>query len=450
MFQYKQIENDLHLLREQFLLFDTGKLKRTGVAPDAQEDWDYANADTKTETHGMHPYPAMMIPQVARRLIQSYGKSGETLLDPFCGSGTALVEANLAGLNSYGIDINPLALLLSKVKTTPLDIDDLRKAIVRFSEKYWETLVESKSQKDSEIIPKFFNIEYWFHPKVSRRLAVLKSCIDRVRNDDHRGFFLVAFSFTVRQCSYTRSGEFKLFRIPDTELENHNPNIERIFFDRLYENLGMIADFASKVRGGVFTKILDEDTRTKTGIPTGTIDLVVTSPPYGDSRTTVAYGQFSRLSLQWLGLPWERVRAIDNHSLGGRRSLFDGKVGKLLARTVSKISSHDARRGEDVMSFFNDFQSCLYEINRVCKRHATLCFVVGNRTVKGVRVPTDRILVEMAREVGFEHITTFTRNIPNKRMPSRNSPTNVQGQLGKTMTEEHIVIVEKTHEAKRD
>jgi DNA modification methylase len=85
MLQYRKIEHDLLLLREQLLLFEVGKKNGATPAHDDSEDWDYASADTKTETHGIHPYPAMMIPQVTRRLIRMYGTEGQTLLDPFCG-----------------------------------------------------------------------------------------------------------------------------------------------------------------------------------------------------------------------------------------------------------------------------------------------------------------------------------------------------------------------------
>lgn len=89
------------------------------------EDWDYANVDTKTHTHCYHVYPAMMIPQVARRLIQLYGRSGGVLLDPFCGSGTSLVEARLAGMHAIGIDLNPFAVFLAKTKTTDFDLEQV-------------------------------------------------------------------------------------------------------------------------------------------------------------------------------------------------------------------------------------------------------------------------------------------------------------------------------------
>jgi len=71
------------------------------------------------------------------------------------------------------------------------------------------------------------------------------------------------------------------------------------------------------------------------------------------------------------------------------------------------------------------------------------CFVVGNRTVKGVRIPTDQILIEIAQSFGWHHITTYHRRIPNKRMPLRNSPSNRPGDQGDTMTQEYIVILQK-------
>ena len=82
------------------------------------EDWTFARANTQDLTHGLHPYPARMIPQIAERLINRYSSENEIVLDPFCGSGTVLVESKLLGRNAIGNDINPLGTLLAKVKTT--------------------------------------------------------------------------------------------------------------------------------------------------------------------------------------------------------------------------------------------------------------------------------------------------------------------------------------------
>jgi hypothetical protein len=450
-----QISEELKLIREQLELFE--------ISPDVSdkkfvyhdEDWDYAQADTKTETHCFHPYPAMMIPQVARRLIKMYAKKGDIVLDPFCGSGTVLVEAQMAGMNSYGVDINPLALLIARAKTTPLDMETLRQWAISLLHSYLEDCCRIESEPNYISIPNFFNIEYWFKPSVSRELSALRSRLLAIDDIAVREFFLVAFSETVREASYTRNNEFKLFRIPKDELKQYNPNVGEIFFRKVYRNLNGMKEYLRKMgeRGSrqdinVWVKILSEDTREKTTIPANSINLVVTSPPYGDSKTTVAYGQFSRLSLQWLGLPCEEARNIDNRSLGGHRLTNLDAVSNILTlqKALEQIVAKDSKRALEVGSFYHDFSLCFREIARVCALGAKACFVVGNRTVKGIRIPTDRIVIELGEQYGFVHIDTFHRNIPNKRMPSKNSPSNVKGMLGSTMTKEHIIILEKVEE----
>ena len=73
--------------------------------------WDFRKSNTKEYTHCFHNYPAMMIPQVARKLLERYGVPGGWLLDPYCGTGTSMVEASLFGMNAIGCDINPLVRL---------------------------------------------------------------------------------------------------------------------------------------------------------------------------------------------------------------------------------------------------------------------------------------------------------------------------------------------------
>ncbi|MGB9586260.1 MAG: DNA methyltransferase, partial [Anaerolineales bacterium] len=96
--------------------------------------WDFEEANTKTLTHCFHNYPATMIPQVAGRILDSYGKHAKLLFDPFCGTGTSLVEANIRNIHAIGTDLNPLARLIAKAKTTPLDIAQLDLALKNFSE----------------------------------------------------------------------------------------------------------------------------------------------------------------------------------------------------------------------------------------------------------------------------------------------------------------------------
>lgn len=414
--------------------------------------WDFRKANTKNLTHCFHSYPAMMIPQVAYRLIEKHINSkskvnGYRVLDPFCGSGTVLVESKIRGLESWGIDINPLARIIAKVKITPIDINELQISYSQLS-KYLVKIFKNKKGIKKYPIPDFFNIDYWFKPNVARRLSVIKTEILKLKNPDIVDFYKVIFSETIRESSNTRSGEFKLFRIPEEKLRNYDPDVLSIFLKKAERNINGMKDYLNILasNGGYKNTpvhILDEDTRQKTSISDGSIDLIVTSPPYGDSKTTVAYGQYSRLSLQWLDFDQKNCRTIDKISLGGKTTKENGasQISASLNRTLKKIERIDAKRAKDVSNFYNDMLLCLDEIKRIMAPKSNICFVVGNRTVKGIRIPTDNILVKMFNHFGFKHKETIIRNIPNKTMPLRNSPTNIPGKLEKTMWNEYIIIV---------
>lgn len=187
-----------------------------------------------------------------------------------------------------------------------------------------------------------------------------------------------------------------------------------------------------------------EDTRKKTSVPEDYIDLIVTSPPYGDSRTTVAYGQFSRLSLKWLGFDEKAVNILDSMLLGGLKTDMDWRIiTPTLSEYVTKIEKKDSKRANDVLSFYVDLDKCFIELSRVTKKGARICMVVGNRTVKGYQIPTHKIVQELGEDHDMKHVTTIFRNIPSKRIPLKNSPSNKRGELSNTMTQEAIVILQK-------
>ena len=112
-------------------------------------------------------------------------------------------------------------------------------------------------------------------------------------------------------------------------------------------------------------------------------------------------------------------------------------------RSIAEISEKDKKRARDVISFYTDYRKSIDNISKILKRGGYACYVVGNRRVKRVTLPTDEITVEFFRANGFEHVETIMRNIPNKRMPKKNSPTNEPGKLETTMNCEYIVVMRK-------
>ena len=403
--------------------------------------WDFKGEKTKPYTHGFHTYPAMFIPQVAKRLLQNYSKKGDTVCDIFCGSGTTLIESRLLGRNSYGIDLNPLAIFLAKVKTTAIDPKKLTK-------EYFTLLNRAEKIKAGNIKkPDFLNIDFWFKEKVIIKLGKIKKAIKEIKERKIRDFFLVAFSETVRLASNTKNGEFKLVRIKKDKLKDYNPDVLGIFKKKVESNIKGMTEFYKDIVQKIWTKPIYGDSSKNNGLEKDSIDCIITSPPYGDSRTTVAYGQFSRLSAQWIDIFKEPNKAsgVDNKLLGGKatKDLEHELQSNYLDEILDKIFKKDEKRAKDVLSFYIGLEKCFKQAYRILKKNKYFCLVIGNRLVKQVRIPTDFIIAELSENIGFTCEEIIVRNIPGKRMPLKNSPTNVVGELEETMNKESIVILRK-------
>ncbi len=403
------------------------------------DEWDFRNYHTKTYTHGFHNYPAMFIPQVARKLIQAFSSEGETVCDIFCGSGTTLVESSLLNRNSIGIELNPLAVLIAKVKTTPINPQTL-------TDKLKMILDDYKSIK-SVPLPKFSNLDFWFSESAIKDLSRLKQAIWNISEENIRNFFSVCFSEIVRIISFTKHKEFKLVRDKDKLEKSFKPDALKEFM-RLCENniLGM-KEYINDVNTNAHARIILGDSTKDNGLPENSIDFIITSPPYGDSRTTVAYGQFSRLPSQWLELLPSHIKDVDKELLGGKNDInFDDSIldlSETLKLSINIIKEKDKERAKDVLSFYIDLNKAIFQAYKTLKHKRYFCVIIGNRTVKELVLKTDEIISELAEKIGFISQGILYRNIPNKRMPLKNSPTNEPGKTGFTMQKESIVLLKK-------
>ncbi|MCL2774106.1 MAG: hypothetical protein FWD71_12240 [Oscillospiraceae bacterium] len=455
--------------------------------------WDFKNADTKELTHGLHNYPAVMVYPISRNILKIIKSLQpiETLLDPFSGSGTVLVEGVIAGVKKiYGNDLNPLACLLSEVKTMPISNERLQKSynqLIMAVEFEMEMLAEIRNSVDHYIlnelnlditskegwgsdapkylmqflnknncnlinIPNFKNIGYWYRPQVIIDLQIIKKCIEELPENDEKKFLWLAFSEVTRITSNRRNGEFKMFRNPPDKINKFIIDVKCTFSDILKSNIEKMSAFENLCNNSMLSPdvtMLSENAMTLDSIPDNSIDFMITSPPYGDSRTTVAYGEFSKLSLQWLnltGVSSDDISAIDRNLLGGKkyRSGFEYTLDSdILLNSLEKIKDIDIERAGDVYSFYHDLDIAISTIARKMKCGSYQIWVVGNRTVKLENLHTDLILTELGKRYGLVHIHTIDRNISNKVMPALNSPTNEAGKKVTTMTNEHIVILRK-------
>jgi DNA modification methylase len=430
-----------------------------GLENIVDNSWNFNGANTKEYTHCYHNYPAMMIPQIARRLVLEYKqKSTHNLLDPYCGSGTSLVESLLQEINATGFDINPLAVFISSSKTTLFSIELIKQEIVKLTYLFDEYKSSNNNQHhlfnqsgNGNIIGhnnfplnNFKNIDFWYKPEKISELSFIKNLITEIIKPEVQLFFLTAFSETSREVSLTRNSEFKLFRIKSEKIDDYNPDTFGIFLQKIFRNLSGLKDFVENSNSNFKANVIqfNSSLNNPEDIVDRQYDLVVTSPPYGDSRTTVAYGQFSRLSSQWLG--FLDAEKVDKSLMGGKIHLnLNGFELSSCKSEFQQIKDIDQIRYSEVISFTYDYYNSIKNINSIINKGAYICYVLGNRTVKGIQIPLDKITVECFEIFGYKHINTIIRKIPNKRMPSKNSPSNEKGVIGNTMTNEFIVIMKK-------
>lgn len=410
------------------------------MATGAEESWDYSEADTQQHVHGIHIYPARMIPQIANRLIRNFSKPGDLVLDPFCGSGSVLVEALVLGRNAIGIDINPLACLIAKVKTTPLNIEKLKSLVQRVL----ENLSKKGFMNDDKIhLPAIPSASHWFKPNVLRALAIIKSAIDETINKDleqeYYDFFRVCFSMTVRRSSNIASSDNPYFirALTGEKLRKHNPDPFKIFNEQLKEGVKRIEEFSKLIPNNVKAKVLLGDARS---LPLNDeeADIVVTSPPYGEESHTMSYTRFAKLSLYWLGYTSRQIKEIEKCSLGGTK--FEpyslSEFPEFIQKLYEKVRNKNKKRATEMLYFLSDYARSLKEIKRVLVKGGYACVVIGDRSVAGIPIPNGLITVHMGEQIGLKHMQSFTRTIPKKVLPRRDYKVEL-------INKENIVILKK-------
>lgn len=331
--------------------------------------WEELNLDYEGEnkyasffssTGNLHTYPAKAVPEMVSDLIKKVIsiKSIKTVLDPFVGSGTTALESKYLGLDFWGSDLNPLAVLLSKTKTLTIDNTSYTKR------RLGEFITQIKEEyQNARLIPvsTFDSIEYWFKEENIRELNFLKFKIGQFINRANKAnremyalILLTAFSSTIRRVSLTRNGEFKLYRMSPSDIEKFSVCAIDEFEEAVIHLLDMLVVANDSYKKETRSTICLENAKSLSYLKNRSIDLVITSPPYGDSKTTVAYGEFSKLSIQWMEDLLKKYVGIkvvecncDEQLLGGRKSewsLQDEKdfyksaeVTKLEAEMQSRI-----------------------------------------------------------------------------------------------------------------
>ena len=378
----------------------------------------------------------MLHPLLVDHLINKYlGRSHCEILDPFCGSGVTLLQGIMQKHNVVGFDINPLAMLITKVKTSTYnektlmtELCDLRNSIVR---------------SGSVDIPPIRNIDTWYDPNVVSDLGRIRHILN-TKEYLYREFFVTCLAFVCRNQSFTRNGEFKRYRLPAAKRAKAKNMVIPVY---LAHTKSMIDIFTQQTipRPTVTLKLRDIESNFPNDIE---VDMVLTSPPYGDSSTTVAYEQYTSFGFEWTNDLVPEFRADPRYhqaSLGNKNVSFVGaSKHRSLMETIDRITEVDEKRASEVMKFFASYYRTLCNISKSLRPSGYICLVVGNRTVKNNQIPMDQITAAFLSELGMTFESISIREISNKVMPSRNSPSNLSGRTSQTMSAEYIVVFKKS------
>ena len=426
-----------------------------GLASADKDYWSFKGNSCREHGHGLFQYPAMMVPQVARAILEqacSVHPNIERAGDPFSGSGTIMTESMMRGLAFWGIDINPLAILVCRVKSGPFFAEML-------AQKTKELLSRINADNLSVIEAHFPNRDKWFKKEIQISLSKIHRAIHQEEALWARRFFWVALAETVRMTSNSRTSTFKLHIRKPEEIEGRDCQPVNVFKKLLDRNLQHFGDQANRLLTS--DHLVDGYYKRNLSISLGDVrdikeqtqcDIIITSPPYGDNATTVPYGQYSYLPLQWIDMKdidadidedyLASTHEIDTRSLGGSKRVKKEETTSLCDRSpvfaqyVKALCNQPRDRALRVTAFFRDLDACLDPILKALRPNGLMVWTLGNRKVGGKRVPLDKILEELLSVHNARLLCKLTRRISSKRMAPKNN-------VADTISRETILVMRK-------
>ncbi|OGW27191.1 MAG: hypothetical protein A2X59_03190 [Nitrospirae bacterium GWC2_42_7] len=353
----------------------------------SQVNWDFPDSDTKENINSIHPYPAKFIPEIPRNLIRLIGlPPGTCVLDPFCGSGATLVEAQMAGFPAIGIDLNPIACLISQVKTRPPPADFLDSSI---------SVVEQAKKSKRTAVPKISNLDHWFQRDIQEAIARLLTQVDHIKNASTKDALYLSLSSILVRVSNQES---------DTRYAAVHKKVDRESFYALFLNT---AARLTAIKALNKPKTNEVEIACKNILEVTPMDfphsvgLVVTSPPYPNAYE---YWLYHKYRMFWLGYDPIQVK---NQEIGARAHYFK----------KNHQTEHDFRR---------QMRNVLELLWAVIVKGGCICIIIGRSIIHGRTIDNASMLTEIAGEVGFTSVGNISRQISSSRKTFNLSHANIK------------------------
>jgi DNA modification methylase len=370
------------------------------------------------------------------------------VIDPFMGSGTTIVESIVNQRIGIGTDINEIAYLVAKVKTTPLNSMELLIELNEI-EQYLKGSLNGQFnyfwERAASIVPKHERIDYWFKTAQKQKLGIILHRILAIKQIDIKDFYLVTFAQILKSCSIWLQKSIK----PTRDLNKMDIEPMTQFLYHAKKMLKRQATFEKMVALNIKQNIDNQrviacDDARQLPCATEKAQLIVTSPPY---VTSYEYADLHQLPLLWLG-HLDELTAFRKKFIGSsfkeRTEKIDLK-SDLANETIHRLKN---KKAKEVETYFADMLEAFQEMKRVLKVGGKICMVIGNTKFQEVEILNAEVFAEQLESIGFKIYDVICREIPSKMLPStRDKET---GRFAKTANtdilaypKEYILIAEK-------
>lgn len=365
-------------------------------------------------THHIHPYPAKLLPHIAHFFISIFKDEldkDDVVLDPFCGSGTVALEASLQSLKPCVVDANPLALLITKVKTTPYNTEQLRESFEQLQQLY----LKCENPDPIEVI----NADHWYLRQHKLEIERLSQAIKQI-DSERQEFFFICLSVLSRKLSFADPCVSVPVKLKTKEKFSTEQNAKILKKIQSIESSDVWYDFSKVVEQNIkrvqetnckkptrhSALVVGHDAR-EIELPDQSVALAITSPPYGSAQK---YVRASSLSLNWLQLvaPSELLTcegaSIGRERLSPKRPRDMATLSKQLPEKYEKlldeIAQKNTQRAQVTKCYLIDMLEAAHEISRVLKKGGRLVIVIGNNQVAGIPVRNDHFLIDVLHSMG--------------------------------------------------
>lgn len=391
--------------------------------------------DVNTHTHGFHKYPAKFIPHIPKWAITKYlnGNKDKFVLDPFCGSGTTLVESVLAGYNAIGVDIDPLSAMISKVKTTRVDRNELTRIA------NW--LVKGiKMKRKGTFEPDCETIEHWFTKNAIKKLSSIRTLINQIpetfgaskKVKDVQDLLLICFSSIIRRVSNADNESQKTY-VSHTKVKDPE-EVNSLFFSQLHLFVERTIKFTEITSARARSKVVVSSSATslEEKIKGQQIDLAITSPPY---IKAIDYIYNQMVELFWIGDLFamqtqtkqneKKIQYIGNKQISKSEfynyTPYNTILGiEKLDEKLQEVYDTDRKNGHKhsyvTFKYFSEMEKHFAEIAKCLSRKTHYVMVVGDSNVSDVFFDTADFLIDIAERNGFKITNKWGYKIKNRFM----------------------------------